>query len=99
MIQALGQQFSESIEDLTPYLDLVATAIGADIVPVVGENRILAYYGLEVLNSKPRVGFQALIHHIKKETLTLTDVVFVIAPRINAAGRMKHGNNAVSLLK
>ena len=99
LIQALGQQFSESIDDLTPYLDLVATAIGADIVPVVGENRILAYYGLEVLNSKPRVGFQALIHHIKKETLTLTDVVFVIAPRINAAGRMKHGNYAVSLLK
>jgi single-stranded-DNA-specific exonuclease len=86
LIQALGQQFSESIDDLSPYLDLVATAIGADIVPVVGENRILAYYGLEVLNSKPRVGFQALIHHIKKETLTLTDVVFVIAPRINAAG-------------
>ena len=99
LIQALGQQFSESIDDLTPYLDLVATAIGADIVPVVGENRILAYYGLKVLNSKPRVGFQALIHHIKKETLTLTDVVFVIAPRINAAGRMKHGNYAVSLLK
>jgi single-stranded-DNA-specific exonuclease len=99
LIQALGQQFSESIDDLSPYLDLVATAIGADIVPVVGENRILAYYGLEVLNSKPRVGFQALIHHIKKETLTLTDVVFVIAPRINAAGRMKHGNYAVSLLK
>ena len=99
LIQALGQQFSESIDDLTPYLDLVATAIGADIVPVVGENRILAYYGLEVLNSKPRIGFHALIHHIKKETLTLTDVVFVIAPRINAAGRMKHGNYAVSLLK
>jgi single-stranded-DNA-specific exonuclease len=99
LIQALGQQFSESIDDLTPYLDLVATAIGADIVPVVGENRILAYYGLEVLNSKPRVGFQALIQHIKKETLSLTDVVFVIAPRINAAGRMKHGNYAVSLLK
>ena len=99
LIQALGQQFSESIEDLTPYLDLVATAIGADIVPVVGENRILAYYGLKVLNSKPRVGFQPLIQHIKKETLTLTDVVFVIAPRINAAGRMRHGNYAVSLLK
>lgn len=99
LIQALGQQFGESIEDLTPYLDLVATAIGADIVPVVGENRILAYYGLKVLNSKPRVGFLPLTQHIKKETLTLTDVIFVIAPRINAAGRMKHGNYAVSLLK
>ena len=69
LIQALGQQFSESIDDLTPYLDLVATAIGADIVPVVGENRILAYYGLEVLNSKPRVGFQALIHHMISSSL------------------------------
>ena len=99
LIQALGQKYNESIEDLMPYLDLVATAIGADIVPVVDENRILSYYGLKVLNSNPRVGFQALIEELKKSVLTLTDVVFVIAPRINAAGRMKHGNYAVSLLK
>ncbi|MDA9576573.1 DHHA1 domain-containing protein, partial [Flavobacteriaceae bacterium] len=78
---------------------LVATAIGADIVPVIGENRILAYHGIEVINSDPRPGFQALIQNIKKETLTISDVVFVIAPRINAAGRMKHGNYAVALLK
>ena len=99
LIQALGQKYDESIEDLMPYLDLVATAIGADIVPVVAENRILSYYGLKVLNSNPRPGFQALIEEFKKSVLTLTDVVFVIAPRINAAGRMKHGNYAVSLLK
>ena len=99
LIQALGQKYNESIEDLMPYLDLVATAIGADIVPVVAENRILSYYGLKVLNSNPRVGFQALTEELKKSVLTLTDVVFVIAPRINAAGRMKHGNYAVSLLK
>ncbi len=99
LIQALGQKYDESIEDLIPYLDLVATAIGADIVPVVAENRILSYYGLKVLNSNPRPGFQALIEEFKKSVLTLTDVVFVIAPRINAAGRMKHGNYAVSLLK
>jgi len=99
LIQALGQKYNESIEDLMPYLDLVATAIGADIVPVVAENRILSYYGLKVLNSNPRPGFQALIEEFKKSVLTLTDVVFVIAPRINAAGRMKHGNYAVSLLK
>ena len=99
LIQALGQKYNESIEDLMPYLDLVATAIGADIVPVVAENRILSYYGLKVLNSNPRPGFQALIEEFKKSDLTLTDVVFVIAPRINAAGRMKHGNYAVSLLK
>ena len=99
MIQALGQKHGETIEDLIPYLDLVATAIGADIVPVIGENRILAYHGIEVINSDPRPGFQALIQNIKKETLTISDVVFVIAPRINAAGRMKHGNYAVALLK
>lgn len=98
LIQALGQTFNESIEDLYPYLDLVATAIGADIVPIVDENRTLTYFGLLVINSSPRPGFQALIQNIKKKTLTITDVVFIIAPRINAAGRMKHGNYAVSLL-
>lgn len=99
LIQALGQNYNESIEDLSIYLDLVATAIGADIVPVVGENRILAHYGLKQLNSNPRPGFKELIKNIKKDVLSLTDVIFVIAPRINAAGRMKHGNYAVSLLK
>ena len=92
LIQALGQKYNESIEDLMPYLDLVATAIGADIVPVVAENRILSYYGLKVLNSNPRPGLQARIEAVKKSDLTLTNVVCVIAQRINAAGRMKHGN-------
>ena len=78
---------------------MVATAIGADIVPITGENRILAYHGLQVINKAPRVGFEAIIKQLKKETLTITDVVFIIAPRINAAGRMKHGNHAVTLLR
>ena len=95
----MGQNYSETIEDFTPYLDLVATAIGADIVPIVGENRILAFHGVQVMNTNPRPGFQALIQNIKKDILTISDVVFVIAPRINAAGRMKHGNYAVALLK
>lgn len=99
LIQALGHNQGESLKDFLPYLDLVATAIGADIVPIVGENRILAYHGVRVMNASPRPGFQALIKNIKKTTLTIADVVFVIAPRINAAGRMKHGNYAVSLLK
>lgn len=84
---------------LLPYLDLVATAIGADIVPITGENRILAYHGLHVINTAPRAGFKAIIKQIKKEILTITDVVFIIAPRINAAGRMVHGNHAVTLLR
>lgn len=89
---------NDPLYDLVPYLDLVATAIAADIVPLTGENRILATFGLKVINSKPRVGIKALIQNIKKEELTITDVVFIIAPRINAAGRIKHGQNAVTLL-
>jgi len=99
LIQALASKNGETVQDLIPYLDLVATAIGADIVPITGENRVLAYYGLQVINNHPRVGFQAIINQIKKTKLTITDVVFIIAPRINAAGRMKHGQHAVNLLK
>jgi single-stranded-DNA-specific exonuclease len=98
LIQALGQNRNQTIDDLIPYLDLVAAAIAADIVPMTGENRVLAYFGLQVINSEPRPGIKALIHQVKKQTLDITDVVFIIAPRINAAGRIKHGNHAVELL-
>lgn len=98
LIQALGVSRNQTIEYFVPYLDLVATAIAADIVPMVGENRVFAYYGLQVINQSPRNGIKALVHQAKKKELTITDVVFIIAPRINAAGRMKHGNYAVSLL-
>ncbi|PQJ80265.1 single-stranded-DNA-specific exonuclease RecJ [Polaribacter porphyrae] len=98
LIQALGVSRNQTIEDFLPYLDLVATAIAADIVPMVDENRVLAYYGLQVINQKPRNGIKALIYQIKKKELTITDVVFIIAPRINAAGRLKHGSYAVELL-
>jgi len=98
LIQALGQNRNETIEDLVPYLDLVATAIAADIVPITGENRVLAYFGLKVINSEPRPGIKALVHQVKKKVLDITDVVFIISPRINAAGRIKHGNHAVELL-
>jgi len=98
LIQALASKKGQTIEDLIPYLDLVATAIGADIVPVTGENRVLAFHGMKVINSNPRIGFQAIINQVKKKELTITDVVFIIAPRINAAGRMEHGQHAVNLL-
>ena len=98
LIQALGQNRNETIDDLIPYLDLVSAAIAADIVPMTGENRVLAYFGLQVINTDPRPGIKAIIHQIKKQTLDITDVVFIIAPRINAAGRIKHGNHAVELL-
>ncbi len=98
IIQALAEKRGQTIEDLVPYLDLVATAIGADIVPITGENRILAKFGLEVINSNPRNGIKAIMHNAKKQQFTITDVVFIIAPRINAAGRIRHGNYAVQLL-
>ncbi|TXE08300.1 single-stranded-DNA-specific exonuclease RecJ [Gelidibacter salicanalis] len=98
LVQALASNDGKSIEDLTAYLDLVATAIGADIVPITGENRTLAYFGLQVINEQPRAGIKAIINQTKKIEMTITDVVFIVAPRINAAGRMKHGNYAVTLL-
>ncbi len=98
LVHALASRRGQTIGDIQQYLDLVATAIAADIVPITGENRILTYYGLEVINSNPRNGIKAIIHQINKKNLTITDVVFIIAPRINAAGRIKHGNYAVELL-
>ena len=98
LIQALGKERGNTIEDFIPYLDLLATAIAADIVPMTGENRILAKFGMEVINNNPRPGIKALIEQVKKKSLTITDVVFVVAPRINAAGRIQHGDYAVRLL-
>ena len=98
LIQALGVSRNQKIEDFLPYLDLVATAIAADIVPMVNENRVLTFFGLQIINQNPRNGIRAITHQTKKKELTITDVVFIIAPRINAAGRMEHGNYAVELL-
>ncbi|WP_461532497.1 single-stranded-DNA-specific exonuclease RecJ [Sinomicrobium sp.] len=98
LIQALASRKGQTIESMIPYLDLVATAIGADIVPITGENRVLAHFGLKQINHSPRPGIKALIHSLEKKQLNITDVVFVIAPRINAAGRIKHGLHAVELL-
>lgn len=98
LVQAIGAGRGEAINDLLQYLDLVATAIAADIVPITGENRVLAKFGLEVINKSPRPGIKALTQNLKKQELCINDVVFVIAPRINAAGRIKHGKYAVELL-
>ncbi len=98
LIQALEEQAGRPVEGILPYLDLVATAIAADIVPITGENRVLTYYGLKVINQKKRPGIRAILNTVRKSELNVTDVVFIIAPRINAAGRMEHGRYAVSLL-
>ncbi|HEY4797889.1 MAG TPA: DHH family phosphoesterase, partial [Bacteroidia bacterium] len=99
LIQALAQKKNIPTGELEQYLDLVAISIAADIVPITGENRILAFYGMKRLNNSPREGIRAMLElaNMKKE-LTITDVVFVIGPRINAAGRMESGNKAVELL-
>lgn len=98
LIQALALEQGHDVISLIPYLDLVATAIAADIVPLTGENRILAHYGLEQLNAAPRPGLELLTQNTQKKRLQLSDLVFIIAPRINAAGRMQHGHYAVDLL-
>lgn len=83
---------------INSYLDLVAVSIGADIVPIVDENRILAYFGLKKLNSNPCPGIKAFNIFSKKRIFNISDVIFVIAPRINAAGRINRGIHAVELL-
>ena len=85
---------------LIPLLDLVAVSIASDIVPIMGENRILAYHGLRQLNSNPSVGLKAIIEvcGLKDRDLTMADIVFKIGPRINASGRMQNGSESVKLL-
>ena len=81
------------------HLDLVVLAIASDIVPITGENRILAYYGLKIINSKPKLGIQKLIENaLNKPELSIGDLVFYLGPRINAAGRMGDAKKAVKLL-
>ncbi len=97
LMQALLQQQGKDVNDIIAYLDFVAVAIAADIVPMVGENRTLAFLGLQQLNAHPRPGLKALMRD-KPTAQIISDVVFGMAPRINAAGRMKHGLDAVELL-
>jgi single-stranded-DNA-specific exonuclease len=100
LVQAWAIQTGKPIEEVYNLLDLVAVAIGADIVPITGENRVLAYHGLQLINHKPRIGIQLLLelNAKKKKDFTITDLVFIIAPRINAAGRIDHAKYAVNLL-
>jgi single-stranded-DNA-specific exonuclease len=98
LICALAQQYSVPQEIFHGYFDLLATAIAADIVPMTGENRILAYYGLLQINSNPSAGIKALMELAGlQKKLTISSVVFVIAPRVNAAGRMDDARKAVQL--
>ena len=100
LLQAVFEKMNWDEEELFNLLDLVAIAIGADIVPVTGENRVLAKIGLEKLNLNPRIGIKQLVEIAGRTfPLSLTSVVFTIAPRINAAGRLQSGSRSVELLR
>ncbi len=113
LLSALAMSQGENLQELYNYLDLAAISIAADIVPITGENRILAYYGLKLLNTNPRPGIEAVLWHanVKKRAegdekegmtltreLTISDLVFLIGPRINAAGRIESASDSVRLM-
>lgn len=99
LIQAYSRKAGLSEQHCFNYLDLVATSIAADIVPITGENRVMAYYGLEQINLNPRPGLKALLaSNQQKSAVNIGTLVFTLGPRINAAGRIEHGSKAVELL-
>jgi single-stranded-DNA-specific exonuclease len=114
LVQAYAQYNNIPFESLHCYLDLVVVSIASDIVPITGENRILAYFGLKLINQSPRPGFETILRYsnfnrreaegqepgkgIFSRELTISDLVFLVGPRINAAGRIESGRNSVSLL-
>ena len=111
LIQAYAQVNNIPFDNLIQYLDLVVISIASDIVDITGENRILAHYGLKLINAHPRPGLEALLRYsammknddgmggcVFSRELTITDLVFMIGPRINAAGRIESGKNSVRLL-
>ena len=99
-MQAFAINNGIEFHHLIPLLDLVAVSIASDIVPIMGENRILAYHGLKQLNSNPSVGMKAIIDvcGLSEKEITVSDIVFKIGPRINASGRIQNGKEAVDLL-
>jgi single-stranded-DNA-specific exonuclease len=99
LIQAISEQRDIDFNEIGEYLDLLAVSIGADIVEMRDENRVLAFFGMKIINQSPRSGLKALIEKSGKTgVLSISDVVFGIAPRINAAGRIDHGKRAVQIL-
>ena len=99
LIQAIGEELELNQENIFSFLDLTAIATAADLVPMVGENRVIVKLGLELMNSSPRQGVKALLETSnKKGELESSDLVFLLAPRINAAGRLAHASIAVKLL-
>ncbi|MDG1343322.1 MAG: single-stranded-DNA-specific exonuclease RecJ [Flavobacteriaceae bacterium] len=97
LIQGLETKQSKD-NQIINYLDLVALAIAADVVPLTGENRVLAFIGLQIINSNPRPGIHSLLKKNIKKEYTISDLMYYVGPRINAAGRIKHASLALELL-
>tara|TARA_B100000925_G_scaffold290287_1_gene275146 strand:- start:1163 stop:2839 length:1677 start_codon:yes stop_codon:yes gene_type:complete len=98
LIQAFCIYKNLPLDEAYAFLDLVTVSIGADIVPINGENRVLAFYGMQKINSNPSIGVKTLTKVLKSKHIKMSDVIFGIAPRINAAGRIDHAKKAVDLL-
>jgi single-stranded-DNA-specific exonuclease len=113
LVQAFARKNNIAFSSLEEYLDLVVVSIASDIVPITGENRVLAYYGLKRINTQPRAGLEAILNVSNKYSksnggegvnrqyireLTINDLVFIVGPRINAAGRIESARNSVELL-
>jgi len=101
LMQAYCEKYQKDASHYLQFLDLVTISTAADIVPIDGENRVLVYYGLQKINTQPSIGVKKLIDVAftkRQKPLKVSDLVFVIAPRINAAGRLEHGSKAVQLL-
>lgn len=99
LLQAFAIKGGRNMAELYRNLDLLALAIGADIVPITGENRVLMYFGLQQINQSPRPGIEAMLKMAnKKKRLNVSDLVFILGPRINAAGRIHSATRAVELL-
>ena len=97
LVQAIESRHSND-NQIINYLDLVALAIAADVVPLTGENRVLAFIGLQIINSNPKLGIHCLLKKNIKKEYTISDLMYYVGPRINAAGRIKHASLALELL-
>lgn len=100
LLQAFSQKNNIAFSDLIPLLDLVALSIASDIVPITGENRILAFYGLKQINNNPSIGVKSILNvcGLADKEINISDIVFKVGPRINASGRMKLASEAVELM-
>lgn len=100
LLQAYSKQNNIPFTELSELMDLLVVSIASDIVPVSGENRVMAYYGLKKLNTSPSIGLKTIMQYsgINNEEISISDIVFKIGPRLNASGRIEHGKKSVAIL-